>query len=257
MGSTQRRRRTDDDNGTTILGQFATIGVVLVMVLSVTAGMAAAADRGPVAQQEMPNETYAVAQGDDCTEVTPFSGNESVKSFYDYRTPYENNTYTNRTGRSYSSKGTVTLQRPDASSIFLYEDRTGNLSLVMVHGSADNGSDGGSATFTITGLPEDGEWAVKDDEYEGEDNYDVWQSANGVHRVDWTWGPEKTDGGAYTGLGEEFNVTIDPAFNTEAGLYGEHYNGTVRYWSALSDGGEDYERTSLTAQPVTISSEGC
>jgi len=71
------------------------------------------------------------------------------------------------------------------------------MSLVFLHGSTDNASDGGAATFTIAGLPDDGNWTVKDDDYEGEHNYDAWREADGVHRVDWTWGESKTDGGAY------------------------------------------------------------
>lgn len=256
MGPTDWRRGTDDEQRATMLGQAATFAVVLVMVLSVSVGAAVADDASSAAQQEN-NDTYAVVQGSDCSEITPLTGNESVESFYDYRTPIADNPSTNRTGQSFSSKGTIALQRPDSSSLFLYEDRTGNLSLVFLHGSVDNATDGGSATFTITGLPEDGSWAVKDDEYENESNFDVWRQADGVHRVDWTWGTNKTDGGAYAGLGDEFEITIDPAFNTEAALYGEHYNGTVRHWAAISNGQEQFDSTPLTAQPVTISSEGC
>jgi len=56
--------------------------VVVVAVLGMTASVAAA----DVQQQET-NDTYAVVQGEDCTEISPLYGNESVKSFYDYRTP--------------------------------------------------------------------------------------------------------------------------------------------------------------------------
>jgi hypothetical protein len=256
MGPTDRRGRTGDGHSPAVLARTTTLAVVAVMVVSVTAGVATA-DAGAAVQQEDTNDTYAVVQGNDCTEISPLTGNESVTEFYDYRTPYVDNPSTNRTGESFSSKGTINLQRPDASSLFLYEDRTGNLSLVFLHGSVDNDSDGGSATLTITGLPEDGAWAVKDDEYDDETNYDNWRESDGVHRVDWTWGQGKTDGGAYTGLGDEFEITIDPAFNTEAALYGEYYNGAVRYWSALSAEDAAPEQRPLTAQPVTISSGGC
>lgn len=250
MGPTARRRGTDSERGATVLSQVAALAVATLLVLSVSAGVAAAD------QQEM-NDTYAVVQGDDCTEISPLIGNESVQSFYDYRTPVADNQYTNRTGQSFSSKGTVLLQRPDSSRLFLYEDRNGTLSLVFLHGSVENGSEAGSASFAISGLPDNGSWAVKDDEYAGQSNYDNWNESDGVHRVDWTWGEDKTDGGAYSGLGDEFEITIDPAFNTEAALYGDHYNGTVRYWAALSGGQADPDRTSLVNRPVTISSGGC
>lgn len=256
MGSTDSRRGSDQERRTTTLGQLATLAVVVVSIVGMTAGVAAADVQQQVQQQET-NDTYAVVQGEDCTEISPLYGNESVKSFYDYRTPIPENPYTNQTGRSYSSKGTLPLQQPDTSNFFLYEDSAGNLSLVFLHGSTDNASDGGSATFTIAGLPEDGNWTVKDDEYEGDHNYDAWREADGVHRVDWTWGEGKTDGGAYTGLGENFTVTIDPAFNTDAELYGQQYDGTVRYWSAISNGQDTIDRTSLTAEQVNITSEGC
>lgn len=254
MRLTERRSGTGDERRTRVLGRAAALAVAAVMVLSVTAGVAVA--DGSVAQEEA-NDTYAVVQGDDCTEIAPLTGNESVKSFYDYRTPFPDNPYTNQTGKSYSSKGTVLLQRPDASRLFLYRSGDGTLSLVFLHGSVDNASDGGSATFTIAGLPEDGSWAVKDDEYDNVTSFDNWGETDGVYRVDWTWDEGKTDGGAYAGLGEEFEITIDPAFNTEAELYGEYYNGTVRYWEALSGNREDPERVPLTAQPVTIRSGGC
>lgn len=257
MGPTDWRRCIDDERRESVLGKATTFAVALAMVLSVSAGVAVADAGSSAAQQQENTDTYAVVQGEDCSEITPLSGNESVESFYDYRTPFADNPSTNRTGESFSSKGTVLLQRPETSNLFLYEDRNGTLSLVFLHGSVDNESDGGSATFTITDLPEDGEWAVKDDEYEGEDNYDVWQESDGVHRVDWTWGEGKTDGGAYSGLDDDFEITIDPAFNTDAELYGEHYNGTVRYWSVISNGQEGADRTPLTAQPITISSDGC
>ncbi|SFR94211.1 hypothetical protein SAMN05216559_1473 [Halomicrobium zhouii] len=257
MGSTDSRRGSDYEQRTkTVLGQLATLAVVVVSIVGMTAGVAAADVQHQVQQQET-NGTYAVVQGEDCTEISPLYGNESVKSFYDYRSPIPENPSTNQTGRSYSSKGTIALQQPDTSSFFLYEDSDGNLSLVFLHGSTGNASDGGAATFTIAGLPEDGNWTVKDDSYDGKHNYDSWREADGVHRVDWTWGESKTDGGAYTGLGEEFTVTIDPAFNTDAELYGQQYNGTIRYWTAISNGQATYDRTSLTAEQVTITSEGC
>lgn len=252
MGPTDRHRGIDAEPRRAALGRLATLALAALLVLSIPAGFAAAD-----APQQETDDTYAVTQGDACAEITPFSGNESAKSFYDYRTPIADNPYTNRTGQSFSSKGTVLLQRPNASSVFLYEDRNGTLSLVFLHGAVDNATDGGSATFTVAGLPEDGNWTVKDDEYEGADNYDEWRESDGIHRVDWTWGPNKTDGGVYTGLGDEFEVTVDPAFNSDAALYGDHYNGTVQHWTVLSSERGGVERASLTDQRLTVESGGC
>lgn len=233
-----------------------TLAVALVMVTTAAAGAVAAADTTASQQQER-NETYAVVQGEYCTEITPLSGNESVKSFYDYRTPFADNPYTNRSGQSYSSEGTASLQRPRTSTLFLYEDGNGTLSLVFLHGSLDGGSDGGAISVTIAGLPDDGSWTVKDDEYAGGDNYDVWQTSDDRHQVDWTWAGNNTDGGAFSGLGDSFTITITPAFNADAELYGDYYDGTVRRWTALSQGANGTERAPLTARRVIVSSEGC
>jgi len=83
MGSTDSRRGSNHERATSTLGQVATLAVVVVAVLGMTASVAAA----DVQQQET-NDTYAVVQGEDCTEISPLYGNESVKSFYDYRTRF-------------------------------------------------------------------------------------------------------------------------------------------------------------------------
>ena len=258
MGSPETDRRRNDAWERSPARRIVTIAVVVAMVASTSVGFAAASGPSSAAQEAGNADTYAVEQGGDCFVVTPVTGNESVKSFYDYRTPFPNNPFSNATGQSYSSEGTTDLQRPNTSSLFLYRSPSGNLSLVILHGATDDASAGGAVTFNITGLPEDGAWVVKDDEYQGESNYDNWTSESGTTQVNWTWGAGKTDGGAYAGLGETFTITIDPAFNREAALFGEHYNGTIDNWTVISNGAGAYERRQLDmSQPVTISSGGC
>ncbi|MFC7047260.1 hypothetical protein ACFQH6_19280 [Halobacteriaceae archaeon GCM10025711] len=154
------------------------------------------------------------------------------------------------------------MQRPQTSIAFLYQGPE-RLSLVVVHGSVD-AADGGAVTFRLSGLPADGEWFVKDDYYSepgtnraATTNYDTWTVDGADHRIDWTWGSGGTDGGAFGGLGDDFDVAVDPAFNEAAALYGEHYDGTVTAWEFLSgpDGGE---RISLGMDaPIRIATGGC
>lgn len=232
--------------------RFLTVLVVLAVALPMLGGPVAAQD------DDAEDDAPTVRQGDDCYTVTPYSGDESAKELYDYQAPFEDNPYVNTTGASYSSEGTSEIQRPNASTLFLYEDARGTLSLVIVHGANESTSGSGSATFNVTGLPEDGNWTVKDDLYNGSNMYDNWTHTESYDRINWTWDERRTDGGVYSGLGNDFNITIDPAFNEEAGLYGEHYNGTVGNWTALSGTGSALERTQLNlSEPVTISSEPC
>jgi len=67
---------------------------------------------------------------------------------------------------------------------------------------------------------------------------------------------------AYAGLGSSFNVTIVPAFNENASLFGEYYDGTVTNWTALSNAtGQpdvDVNRTELSlSEPVHVTSGDC
>lgn len=226
---------------------MATVFVVFAVASAGVAGLAGGENR----------EDHTVRQEDECFEVTPLEGTDSVKAFYDYHTPFPDNPYTTEQGESYSSEGTVDLQEERTSLLFLYRDADGTLSLVMVHGSFGDG-DGGSASFRIAGLPEDGRWAVKDDEYDGPSNYDRWGHGSTTARIDWTWGENATDGGAFEGLGDDFVVRVDPAFNEDAALYGQYYDGTVEDWQVLSGDRSDPDRTSLDlTEPVTISTEPC
>ncbi len=159
-----------------------------------------------------------------------------VEKFYNYRS-----SDTDPKGW-YSSYGPASaLERAETSILYLYRGPKGT-SLVFMHGK--RGSDGGgSVTFHITGLPDDGEWAVTDDQYDASTNYDTFDESDGEWDVDWTWASDSkhgggADGGAFRGLTPDDRVKIDPAFNESARLYGRHtdrdYEGNVERWNALA-----------------------
>lgn len=221
---------------------------------------------GGATQESESRAEYSAVQDGRCIEVVPLSGSEPVEAFYDYRLPerYVSDENGARAGDSlqYASAGTRDLQRDGTSLLFLYDGPEG-LSLVVVHGSVD-GSGGGAATFDVSGLPDDGRWVVRDDLYRDPEtgeiagtNYDRWSVEGEVHTVDWTWGG-KTDGGAFRDLGDDVAVTIAPAFNEAAALYGEHYEGTVSEWQLLTATGDGLRRISLDmTTPVEIRTGGC
>jgi hypothetical protein len=210
---------------------------------------------------------YALVQGDRCAPIRPIRSDESVEQFYDYRLPEEyasdENGGSADDDQRYGSAGTEHLQRPRTSIAFLYRSPEA-LSLVFVHGSIDV-EDAGSVTFRISGLPASGEWAVKDDLYRNgsddevaETNYDRWYAVGGDHRVDWTWGRNGTDGGVFRGLGDDFEIVVRPAFNEEATLYGEWFDGEITDWQFLSGPEGDPERISLALdEPIRITTGAC
>lgn len=70
----------------------------------------------------------------------------------------------------------------------------------------------------------------------------------------WTWGSGATDGGAFPGLGETFDVVVDPAFNDDAALYREYYEGILPDWTFVSGPLEVVDRYSLSlSDPPTLS----
>lgn len=234
----------------------AAAALIATTTLVLAASMTGASGVGVATAQE--SEPVTVRQDGECFRITPLEGNRSVKAFYDYRSTIEGNPYTTVPGPGFSSEGTVDLQRPETSLLFLHEDPNGTLSLVVVHGARETGEDGGAASFEMTGLPEDGTWAVKDDEYDSPNNTDSWRHGPTTAAVDWAWGESATDGGAYAGLGDDFAVTVDPAFNAEAALFTRSDWGVVDDWEVVSGNRSDPARTELDRfEPVTISTEPC
>jgi len=210
---------------------------------------------------------YRLVQGDTCVPIRPMSRQVPADAFYDYQLPQKHVSDANGASVGdtvqYASAGTTDFQRAQTSILFLYQGPNG-LSLVVVHGSVQS-SDAGAVTFRISGLPENGSWIVKDDLYRDPDtndkastNYDRWDTDGTDHRIDWTWGSSGTDGGVFRGLGDDFEVVIDPAFNGDAALYDQHYEGTVTDWELLNGSADNLERISLGKdEPIRITADSC
>lgn len=184
----------------------------LVVTVALTCAMLAASVSVAAVATAPHGGTIAVAQGDQCWEVSTYGdGSSTVSEFYDYRTPN-----TTPPGDEWGSYGTQSMQDNQDSLIAFYEGREGT-SMVLVHDRI-GGAYGGTITFDIYGLPPSGEWAVEDDGYpESEDNFDYF--ANGTEAsIDWKWSGERNDGAAFRGL-EASNgswIRIDPGFNEAA-----------------------------------------
>lgn len=227
---------------------FVTVVLSLVIVTWGTVGVASGQS----------DDAYGVRQGGECFATTPLSGDEPVKQFYGYHSTIDNDSSAVGVSPSFSSEGTFDLQRAETSLLFLYAAPGGNLSLVVIHGARQEGEDGGVASFDVAGLPEDGEWVVKDDEYDSPNNTDRWNHSGTTAEIDWAWSRAATDGGAFAGLGDEFEVTVAPGFNGEAELFGADNWGVVEDWQLLSGNRSDPERVPLDmGENVTISSEPC
>lgn len=214
--------------------------VIAVVIGGFTIGGTAMLGTG----QSSTDRTYVLVQDDRCIPVTPLSGETPVAEFYNH-------------SRS-SSIGTIDLQRPNTSILFLYRGPTGT-SLVLVHGMVERNSQGGSISMSISGLPASGEWVIEDDNYTGPSNYDTWNHTQETSRIDWTWRAAKTDGGVFHGL-EDLNgsIRITPRFNQDAALYGEHYDGNVTDWEVLSGDQSDPTRVALKMDSaVTIRTGEC
>ncbi|WP_193767533.1 hypothetical protein [Halorientalis pallida] len=166
-------------------------------------------------------------------EITPLKGSIPVEELYGWDRTH------------YSSVGTKPLQREDTCTLFLYEGPEGDLSLVIVHEKWTGDNDGGAASFTFLGLPKDGSWIVQDDEYDAPSNFDQWETEGLLQTVHWTWAGGRNDGGAYGPLDDDLYFRIDPAFNEDAELYGEEYEGEVETWELLSGPLDDPERHEL------------
>ena len=200
-----------------------------------------------------------------CIPLSPLSGDEPVEELYDYTYPIDQyDGPPGSEGSTFSSEGTIDLQRDRTSVLFLYDGPDG-LSLVIVHGRLDGEDDaGGTVRFTIRGLPEDGEWIVRDDYYltaDGErpaSNFDRWDIDDDGHTIDWAYQGGRTDGGAFLGLGSEFEVEIEPEFNDTAPLSSDHDFGPVEEWELLTGDRDEPDRHALQLdRPVTIRTGSC
>lgn len=206
---------------------------------------------------------FALYQDDRCIPIEPLYGDEPVEDFYDYAYPQDEFFGSfGSDGTTYSSEGTVELQRDDTSLLFLYEGPDG-LSLVVVHGHLHGeDDDGGAVTFAIDGLPESGEWIVMDDYLVDEDGDEVsedwWTVDDGTHVVDWTYEPGRTDGGVFWPLEEDLELVLEPAFNEDAYFADECDCGPIERWEVLSGDIDDPDRHPLAMDlEVTIRKGPC
>ncbi len=240
----------------TALALLATTILLLALIAGPPVGLGAGAqdDRDERASSAaVESRGYAVVQGDRCAPIEALGdGSETVEAFYDYRTPE-----TEPSAYAYSSYGTTHLQADDTSSLFLYEGADG-LSLVLIHDRLDGETAGGSITMGFEDLPADGEWAVEDDDYDGRD--DEFAHDGDASRITWVWSEGRTDGAAFSGLGDEFAVTIAPAFNEAADFRytDDGYDGQITDWQVLSGEERDPDRTSLDpGESIVVRSAGC
>ncbi|MFD1641979.1 PGF-CTERM sorting domain-containing protein [Halohasta litorea] len=234
------------------------------------------------ASDDESDRAYQLVHGYDETQVIsvdPIAGDEPVEEFYDARDP---------DGQSRSSLGTSEYQEDDKSMLMLYEGPDG-VSLVAVHDKYHEdraeGTRGGSLSWTVSGLPEDGEWAVIDDDpgrieddshddrfYIDPDHREGFSETDGEPpgRADallsWEWSTGETDGVAYRGLNQDASITITPGFNEES--YRRHddqqdasspadgNNGTVDDWVAIVPTDDGFERMDFhhTHEPTRIRS---
>jgi len=196
-------------------GRYLPVVACLLVVLALASTATVAAAGGDSQDGDGPNETadsFAVMQGGDCYDVAPLGdGSQSVEDFYDYRAG---------NGTKYGSYGDKSqeIQENQVSHLFVYDGSQGT-NLVMLHDKL-NESEGGAITFDISGLPQDHQWVVEDDDYEGRDDNFNYDGTNAT--IDWMWAPNRTDGAAVRGLENNFSaITIDPAFGKESWAYQE------------------------------------
>ncbi|MCD2202844.1 lamin tail domain-containing protein [Halobacterium sp. KA-6] len=167
-------------------------------------GLGALALGGAGVYQTLQNDgddqrTFLLRQGKLRWTVTALShGDDTVEEFYDYQSE----------GTS-ANPATDLLADDEVARTFVYDGPVGS-SLAFLHGSPDV-PHGGTARFSFSGLSRDsGEWAVRDDPVNVDDDFEPWEGGNSV--VEWQWGAGKTDGGAFWGGldREDFTISVTP-----------------------------------------------
>jgi len=146
---------------------------------------------------------YTLEQGGKVWSIDPLQGSASVEDFYGYAP------HSAHTG----------LEKSNTSLLFFYEDGDENLSLVMIHDQAGDGS-GGKAVFTFDGEPTGATFIVEDDEGDG----------IGLPTSEWKWNNDNTDGGALGLLTGFYSIGILPSFPAEGGLT----PGSISAWEFLT-----------------------
>jgi len=187
----------------------------------------------PVALQE--GELFFTAEGFEyvieqspVVGVAPLVGTQDIVAFYSYGTPTPPSTSSN-TG----------LEQFDTSILFLYDDGSSNVSLVMIHDRRDSGS-GGKVEFAFTGALAGATFLVRDDR----------GATEAVLPTSiWRWDSANTDGGALGFVQPGFAVTITPDFPAGGGLT----PGQITAWKWLT-GGPPIDLS--LSDPITIRRAG-
>jgi hypothetical protein len=176
---------------------------------------------------------FLVTQGSISTFVTPIKSTETIESVFDY------------TG--FTSE--LRLQEEDTARLFLYDGPNGLSFGTIIDSVASD--DGGSTRYEIEGLPESGNWVVKDDPG---DTYGDSPS--------WSWdGGGNTDGGAFLGgLDGDFEIQITVQLNEGRDDPQNTESGTVDRLEFVSDDLSVPDILELdtgdSAPPVTIRRSG-
>ena len=236
------------DNARSVL---LTLLLVVSTLSSVGVGAASAA-----AANSSPS-TFHVAQNGNCYNVAAYgSGDKTVEEFYDYRKPSN----TDPDVYTYASHGTKKFQKNQTSNLFFYNGSDG-YSVVLLHDKLDqdnqDGPNASTITFTFSNMS-GVDWKVRDDNYtdsDGNSQDDNWETDGPEHQVDWMWAPHRTDGGAFSGIGDK-QITIEPQFNSDAAHWnsweyaGDDANKTEE-WRLLDAGGNNVSldmQSSLTIE---------
>lgn len=256
------------------------VGVLVVCLVTSLFVPTVVADTHDASDDEN-DRSYQLVHGydeDQVIPVEPLAGEDPVEEHYDSET--------SSWGRSSSSLGDY--HKNDTSTLLLYEGPEG-VSLVGLHDKYHSrqtaGTTGGSLSWTMEGLPVDGEWAVLGDSSD-DLVYTGYGHRTGVSDPDgeppngsdallsWVWSTSETETVAYRGLDQNGSITIYPAVGEESyHRYGdqrrpdeppdrpdrsEGYNGTVDSWEAVvpTDDGSGVERADFhhTHEPTTIRS---
>ena len=241
------------DTRTRVLSLLLTVLVVVGTVPAMSVGPVAASTGNTAGN----TTTFHVEQGSQCYEVTPVTtDDQNVSEFYDYRS-----NETSPEGK-YSSYGTGEYQKNQASNLFVYEGENG-YSLVFLHDELSETGDAPHAstiTFVLDNMS-NGEWVVRDDTYGNDTQDDDWDTSSSTHDIDWKWGPNRTDGGAFQGFGDA-TITITPKFNEAADDWGnwpfsgdgsDHY---MQEWRLLDGDGSTKASLNMNQQ-VSISKGSC
>ena len=140
--------------------------------------------------------SYVVRQGGEQVRIEPIKSVLGVVDYYDYD------------AESFQSAN-LALHETSTIVMFLYEDTTTKmLSLFMLVGGP--AGVGGTARVSMSGVPADAEFLVKDDEF---DFFDTWKLTPPTAIVSWGWSEGKCDGMVLGPLAAEFDleIVIDPS----------------------------------------------